>query len=100
MNQYKVRVRGQTYLWGSASTTEKLAAQVALTIHVDKFGEQIDLYKTAADDPPPQPGEKDALFSTLQPGGCLTVALNGLTGIFAFCALSTNVKCTLETTKE
>ncbi len=89
MCRYRIRVRGKIFLWGSEGITLNLLWPMLLTVRVDQFGEQISLGSEAVG----TPGFKD--LGTLNPGETYTIPLINLKGVFAQCALDSEVTCTL-----
>jgi hypothetical protein len=88
---YEVRVRGTMYLWGSAGVTVNLTFDKPLLLHVrnNVFGEVVTLGTQTASGPLQTIG-------TLQPGECVSIPIQSLSGIFATCALETNVDCLIQ----
>jgi len=88
--EFRRIVRGTVYLWGSSGLTEDLnfGRSPILQIHNDLFGEQIAVSTQKAN------GTTDSV-GTLQPGECLSIAVDKLSGIFATCTLESPVLCRL-----
>jgi hypothetical protein len=88
---YRVRVRGTVYLWGSAGVTRDQVFSSPPILHIrnDTFGEPLSVStQTAAATPIP--------IGTLQPGEGLSIALQGFSGVVASCSTaSTMVACSL-----
>ena len=87
---YEVRVRGTalpTYLWGSAGITTVLPFAKPLILHVrnNVLGEQITLGTQA--------GPTTTTLGTLNPGECISIPLDKISGLFATCTLETTVAC-------
>jgi hypothetical protein len=85
---YEVRVRGTTaatatYLWGSAGVTENIPFTKPLLLHVrnDVFGEVVAFGTQVA-------SGTLTTMGTLQPGECVSVPVNDMSGVFAFCPLT------------
>src|SRR4051794_38881996 len=89
---YQVRVRGTMFLWGSAGITvnANFDPQVLLHIRNNVFGEAVTIGTQTAN------GNKQSL-GTLQPGECFSIEIKNIVGVFATCALETNVDCLLHT---
>lgn len=91
---YEVRARGTTsptFLWGSAGITKDLdfGKPLVLHIHNDLFGEVIAFgTQTAAG--------IQASLGTLQPGECVSISLNGISGVFASCEKESAVCCLIK----
>lgn len=88
---YQVRVRATMYLWGSAGLTQNLTFDKPLLLHVhnDVHGEQISLGTQVA-------GGTQTALGTLQPGECVSIPMQGLSGVFATCALESTVTCLIK----
>jgi len=87
-SSFEVRVRGTIFLWGSAGVTENITFDKApvLHIHNDVFGEAISFGSRVAS------GAEKAM-GTLQPGECMSIPLQGISGVFAVCSLESTVGC-------
>jgi len=85
---YELRVRGTMFLWGSAGLKENLSFDKPLLLHVrnDVFGEVIKLGTQVAS------GTQTPLGS-LQPGECVSIPLQGISGVYASCELESKVAC-------
>jgi hypothetical protein len=85
---YEVRVRGTKFLWGSAGVIVNTTFDKPLLLHVRNhvFGEVVTVGTQAAGGPPKSLG-------TLQPGECLSIPIQNIAGVFATCALESNVDC-------
>jgi hypothetical protein len=88
---YGVRVRGTVYLWGSAGITQSPTFDKPLVMHVrnNAFGEVITLGTQV-------PSGTMLKYGTLQPGECLSIPIQNISGVFATCALETNVDCVIQ----
>ena len=88
---YEQRVRGTTYLWGSAGIAQNIAFDKPLLLHVrnDTFGEPITFGTQLAN------GTKTTI-GTLGPGECVSVPLQKISGVFATCTLESNVCCLIK----
>jgi hypothetical protein len=88
---YEIRVRGTAYLWGSAGLTKNLSFDKPLVLHIrnDVFGVQIALGTEIAS------GTKTDL-GTLEPGECVSIPVQDLSGVYATCALESNVACLIK----
>ena len=82
---YQRRVRGTakdpTYLWGSAGITQPIPFDTPLILHIhnDTFGEPITI-QTQTPGTPPKTAIK---YGTLQPGECVSIPLNTISGVAA-----------------
>ena len=85
---YEVKVRGTMHLWGSAGVTKDIVFDKQLVLHIqnDLFGEAISFGTQNAS------GTQEPL-GTLQPGECVSIPLNNLSGIFATCVKESCVYC-------
>src|SRR6516162_8633071 len=85
---YKVRVRPTTpphqCLWGSSGLTQSITFPKPLILHIhnDLFGEPITFgtQVPAGAGPPTQ-----TPIGTLQPGECVSIPVQGYSGVFATC---------------
>jgi hypothetical protein len=77
---YTVRVRATMYLWGSAGVTENIPFAKPLLLHIrnDVFGQPIKFGTQVAS------GVKKPM-GTLQPGECVSIPVQGMSGVFATC---------------
>jgi hypothetical protein len=87
MYEYPVRVRGTTYVWGSAGLSGIFPLQLVLVINNNAFG---DVAKIASESPT---GTRQ--IGTLQPGECWTLPLEGLHGVTATCETDTTLSCAI-----
>ena len=87
---YAVQVRGTTYLWGSAGVTVNISFDQPLLLHVrnNVFGEVISLGTVASG--------TQVILGNIQPGECLTIPIQDMTGVFAMCTLETTVDCLIQ----
>jgi len=85
---YSVKVRGLKYLWGSAGLTKDVKFEKAFILHIanDLSGEPIKIGTKIAS------GTKTEL-GTIQPGECISVSVNDLSGIYADCNSESLVHC-------
>jgi hypothetical protein len=88
---YQVRVRGTMFLWGSAGVTIDLVFDKPLLLHLrnDAFGEVIAFGTQVA-------SGTQTTIGTLQPGECICVPLQNISGVFATCALESTVACLIK----
>ncbi len=88
---YEVRVRGTMYLWGSAGIAENITFDRPLILHLrnDVFGEAVTLGTQTAS------GAKTNI-GTLQPGECVSIPLQKISGVFATCLQESNVACLIK----
>jgi hypothetical protein len=87
---YKVRVRGTGYLWGSAGVSKDASfpAPLLLHIHNDTFGEPITFGTQTAN------GHQTAL-GTLQAGEQFSISIQRISAVFATCNFESTVTCWL-----
>jgi hypothetical protein len=87
---YKVRVRPPPpsqlpqCIWGSAGLLQDVPFAKPLILHIrnDLFGDPVTFGTLAVSaSPPSQPSQKP--MGTLQPGECISIPLNGYSGVFA-----------------
>ena len=93
---YEVRVRGTippAYLWGSAGITGniKFSKPLLLHMHNDVFGEAVTFGTQVAS------GAQTTL-GTLQPGECISIPMQDISGVFATCELESTVACLIKYT--
>jgi hypothetical protein len=76
------------FLWGSAGITQNLSFAAPLLLHVrnDVFGESLTIGTQVA-------GGAQTTLGTLAPGETVTIPIQGVSGVFATCALESNVQC-------
>ena len=81
---YERRVRGTetmnpTYLWGSARITQNFSSDKPLVLHIrnDTFGQPIVLTTQVA-------SGSQTSYGSLQPAECVSIPLQGLSGVFAY----------------
>jgi hypothetical protein len=102
---YKVRVRPTTLptppqcLWGSATLLQTITFPKPLILHIsnDPFGAPITFGTQVVSGPPPSPPTLTAM-GTLQPGECVSIPIQGYSGVFANCAVGSEstVECLLK----
>src|SRR5262245_11535737 len=85
---YSIKVRGTRYVWGSAGLTKNLTFGKPFILHLanDLAGEPVTIGTRVA------AGTKTDL-GTIQPGECLAVPVQDITGVYAECALDSLVHC-------
>jgi hypothetical protein len=89
---YERRVRGTaqdpTYLWGSAGITQDFSSDKLLVVHIrnNTFGQQVTLGTQVA-------SGTQTPYGSLQPAECISIPLQGLSGIFATCETESVVAC-------
>ena len=91
---YEVRVRATTppappiFLWGSAGVIQDIQFDKPLILHIrnDLFGEPVTLGTQVA-------SGAQTSFGTIQPGECLSIPLQNISGVFATCDLESIVAC-------
>jgi hypothetical protein len=82
---YQVRVRGSesqpTFLWGSAGIIQAITFPTPLILHVhnDTFGETISLQTQSPG------GGSLTQYGTLEPGECVSIPIQTVSGVGAFC---------------
>ena len=93
---YEIRVRSTVdrpviFLWGSAGVTANINFNKPLLLHLrnNLFGEVITVGSQVAS------GTKTTI-GTLQPGECLTLPLQDISGVFATCELESTVACLIK----
>ena len=88
---YHVRVRGTKYLWGSAGITQDITFSRALVFHIHNhlFGEAITFGTRLSS------GDQKNI-GTLQPGECISIPLQDISGVFAQCDLESIVACIIK----
>jgi hypothetical protein len=92
---YEIRVRGTTppkYLWGSAGVKPnniKFDKPLILHIHNNKFGEEIIFGTQIA-------SGTQTILGSLQPGECVSIPLQDISGVFATCLLESTVACLIK----
>lgn len=89
---YRVRVRQLNYLWGSAGVAQNINFPSPLILHVrnDELGEQVTFGTETA-------GGTQSTIGTLNPGECISIPLQNITGVFASCTLNSTVSCFIRT---
>jgi hypothetical protein len=88
---YEIRVRGTkelTFLWGSNGITKDLTFDKPLVLHIrnDLMGEVISLGTQVA-------SKTKKNLGTLQPGECVSIPVQAISGVFATCKLESVVAC-------
>jgi hypothetical protein len=88
---YERRVRGTVFLWGSAGITKNLSFGRPLVLHLrnDVFGAPIEV-GTAVGSGAHTP------LGTLEPGECLSVPVQDISGVYASCDLESTVACLIK----
>ena len=89
-HEFRRRVRGTIYLWGSSGLTQDVhfARTPVLHIHNDLHGEQITVGTQTS-------GGGKSTLGTIDPGECLSVSIQNISGVYATCTLESNVLCRL-----
>lgn len=79
MFQYRVKVRGTTFLWGGDGISTRFNKDALLMMRVDELGEPVAIStrSEAGANAPASP------WGTLKAGEALTINLYGLTGVAA-----------------
>jgi hypothetical protein len=88
---YAVRVRGTMFLWGSAGVTQDVTFDKPLLLHLrnDLFGEAITVGTQVA-------SGTQTTIGTIQPGECVSIPVQSISGVFATCALESTVMCLIK----
>jgi|SRR5579862_2725622 len=88
---YQVRVRGTMYLWGSGGITTNATFDKPLLLHVrnNVFGETVTVGTQVA-------GGPLIPLGTLDPGECLSISIQNMSGVYASCTLESNVDCLIQ----
>jgi hypothetical protein len=89
---YEVRVRGtKMYLWGSAGVTTDIKFDKPILLHIrnDLFGEVVTFGTEVA-------GGTRTTIGTLEPGQCVSIPLQNISGVFATCVRESNVCCLIK----
>jgi hypothetical protein len=89
---YEVRVRGTTmYLWGSAGITKNITFDKPLLLHIrnDVLGDNVTLGTQVAAGP-------QTTIGTLEPGQCVSIPVQGISGVFATCPSESVVACLIK----
>ncbi len=92
MFQYRVKVRGKTYLWGGEQVIEGFFDQAHLIVRVDEMGESLVIWQKSVDFNNPVVKR----IGTLKRGEALTINLRTLSGVWAETtseAVDSNVDC-------
>jgi hypothetical protein len=100
---YKVRVRPTTppaspqCLWGSAGLLQDIIFSKPLILHLrnDLFGEPV-IFGTLVVSASPPNSPAQTPMGTLQPGECISIPLQGYSGVFASCAVESTVYCSIK----
>jgi hypothetical protein len=84
---YEVRVRGTTFLWGSAGIGIDIVFEKPLVLHIrnDRFGEDVTLAKVSSG--------ASTTIGTLSPGECVSVPIQKMSGVYATCVHESTVAC-------
>jgi hypothetical protein len=93
---YTIRVREKNiYLWGSEGILENkmFSAPLLLHVHNDVFGEPITLSTEAL--PSSGTTKTQTSIGTLQPGECVSIPIQEMTGVFASCAVGSGPESTV-----
>jgi hypothetical protein len=85
---YEVRVRGTAYLWGSAGLTRDVSFARPLVLHARNalFGEPIGIGTQTV-------SGTQTDYGTLQPGECISIELQGVSGVYVTCTRESVVGC-------
>lgn len=87
---YRVRVRGTMYLWGSGGVTQDVSFPNPLLLHIsnDTFGEPVTLGTETA-------GGVHTALGTVQAGEHFTIPIQGLSGVVATCSPHSTITCSI-----
>lgn len=85
---YEIRVRGTVFLWGSAGVSKNITFDKPLHFHIknDVLGTAITFGTRLAS------GAQTAI-GTLEPGECVSIPVQDISGVFADCASESMVCC-------
>ena len=88
---YEVKVRGTMYLWGSAGIMKDLKFDKPILLHIrnELLGEVVTIGTQIA-------AGTQKIFGTLQPGECVSIQLQNISGVFATCELESTVCCLIK----
>ncbi len=86
---YQARVRGNTFLWGSAGIASNVQLPLILHLRNDVFGETITVGTQDAS------GTQTAL-GTLAPGECYSIPILGIAAVYASCQEESMVACVIK----
>lgn len=78
MQNYKRKVSGKTYLFGSTGITKEIETELYLSIRVDEMGEKVQIGVTKKN-----ASTHDTPYGELNPGESFLFALKGLIGVYA-----------------
>ena len=100
---YKVRVRPLApptppqCLWGSAGLNQDVSFPKRLILHIrnDLFGEPVTFGTQVVSAPPSGPPTQ-TIIGTLQPGECVSIQIQGCSGVFATCLVESTVHCVIK----
>jgi hypothetical protein len=87
---YKVRVRGTIYLWGSALVEQDTTFPTPPVLHIrnDQFGEEITFGTQVA-------AGTQTTIGNLKPGECYSIPIQEISGVFVTCELESTVHCVI-----
>lgn len=79
------------FLWGSAGLTVDMRFDKPLLLHVrnNVFGEVATVGTQVA-------AGAQRVLGTIQPGECVSIPIQNITGVFATCPLETTVDCLIQ----
>jgi hypothetical protein len=100
---YKVRVRPTApplptqCLWGSAGLTQNMTFDTPLILHIrnDLFGEPVTI-GTQVVAAAPQSSPIQTIMGTILPGECVSISIQGCSGVFATCPVESTVYCLIK----
>ena len=96
-SSYEIRVRPTSapkppmFIWGSAGISHNITFDKPLVLHIrnDIFGDVVTLGTAVA-------AGTQTIIGTLQPGECISIPLQGISGVFATCASESTVCCIID----
>jgi hypothetical protein len=88
---YEIRVRGTMYLWGSAGITENITFDKPLLLHIrnEVLGDAVTIGTQVA-------SGTTTTIGSLEPGQCVSVPVQGISGVVATCATESVVACLIK----
>jgi hypothetical protein len=77
----------RTFLWGSVGISEPIFFDKPLILHIrnDLFGDEVTIYTL--------PSKTQTPIAILQPGECVSIQVQNMTGVYATCPTETVVAC-------
>jgi hypothetical protein len=102
---YKVRVRPPVppatllqCIWGSSGLFQDVTFDKPIVLHIrnDLFGDPVTFGTQVVSSPPSSPPNQTTIIGTLQQGECVSIPLQGYSGVFATCAVESTVYCSIK----